>query len=378
MTDERIRTVTMPKWGLSMTTGEITEWLVGEGDEVSEGADLAEIDTDKIAGPLEAEAAGTVRRIVVGKGSRAAVGAVLAVLAPAEVAAGEVDAVVTEAEQRNAELAEAVESGEQDTGPEPQTVTVGGRTVSYLSAGPDGSDTVTVLVHGYGGDKGSWLFVQPDLAGDRLVHALDLPGHGASSKDVGDGSVDGLAGTLLGFLDEVGVSRAHLVGHSLGGAVAATAAARAPERVASLTLLAPVGLGAAVDADYLRSFATAASKREVKPLLGRLLADPSAVTRTMVADVVKFKRLDGVQQALQTLSEAVLDGDRQAVSLPDSLAEFDAPVTVIWGAADAIVPNPGDDEIRARLPRARIETLDGAGHMPHMERAGEVLALLRQ
>ncbi|MQA13140.1 MAG: acetoin dehydrogenase dihydrolipoyllysine-residue acetyltransferase subunit [Pseudonocardiaceae bacterium] len=378
MTDERIRLVTMPKWGLSMTTGEITDWWVTEGEEVTEGADLADIDTDKIAGPLEAEGPGTLRRIVVGKGSRAPVGAVLAVQAPAEVPDSEIDTVVAEAQQRNAELAEAVESGAEDTGPAAQTVTVGRRALSYLSVGEAGSDGVaTVLVHGYGGDKDSWLFLQPDLGSDRLVHALDLPGHGASSKDVGNGSVDELAGALLGFLDEVGAARAHLVGHSLGGAVAATAAVSAPERVASLTLLAPVGLGEAIDADYLRSFATASSKREVKPLLGRLLADPSAVTRSMVDDVVRFKRLDGVQAALQRLCEAMLDGDRQAVALPDSLAQLDVPVTVVWGAQDTIVPNPGDDVLHARLPRARIELLDGAGHMPHMEKAGSVLASLR-
>ena len=74
------------------------------------------------------------------------------------------------------------------------------------------------------------------------VHALDLPGHGASDKDVGDGSLAALADVVVGFLDALGISRAHLVGHSLGGAVVAAVARSAPEKVASLTLLAPVGL----------------------------------------------------------------------------------------------------------------------------------------
>jgi len=64
MTDDRIVPVTMPKWGLSMRLGKITAWVVAEGDEVAAGDDLADIETDKITGTLEAADPGTVRRIV--------------------------------------------------------------------------------------------------------------------------------------------------------------------------------------------------------------------------------------------------------------------------------------------------------------------------
>jgi pimeloyl-ACP methyl ester carboxylesterase len=85
-----------------------------------------------------------------------------------------------------------------------------------------------VLVDGFGGDKNSWLFVQQPLAEERTVHALDLPGHGASGKDVGDGSLATLTDKVVGFLDALGVERAHLVGHSLGGAVVVAVAKAAP------------------------------------------------------------------------------------------------------------------------------------------------------
>jgi pyruvate dehydrogenase E2 component (dihydrolipoamide acetyltransferase) len=195
------------------------------------------------------------------------------------------------------------------------------------------------------------------------VHALDLPGHGASDKDVGDGSLETLARTVTGFLEALGISRAHLVGHSLGGAVVAAVARAAPQRVASLTLLAPAGYGSTADAEYLRGFAAANSRRELKPLLGRLFKDGSLVTRQLVDDLLRYKRLDGVDKALgAVLHTLVRDDGTQAIDTPGLLAGLDVPVTLVWGAADGILPPPvGVGE--------RVD----AGHMLHMEAPTAVL-----
>ncbi|MEV2256334.1 alpha/beta fold hydrolase [Streptomyces sp. NPDC050147] len=79
------------------------------------------------------------------------------------------------------------------------------------------TSTTSATVHGYGGDNNSWLFVQEPLAARHTVYALDLPGHGESGKEVGDGSLASLAAVVTDFLDALGIERAHLVGHSLGG-----------------------------------------------------------------------------------------------------------------------------------------------------------------
>ncbi|HEX4250237.1 MAG TPA: acetoin dehydrogenase dihydrolipoyllysine-residue acetyltransferase subunit [Pseudonocardia sp.] len=354
--------MTMPKWGLSMKTGKIIEWFVGEGDVVGKGDDLADIETEKIAGTLESPLAGPLRRIVAEPGVDLPVGATLAVVAPAEVPDDAIEAVVAEA---MAQLESGELGGEDEVAP--STVEIDGRSISYLTLGEAGGDTAgdpVVLVHGFGGDKNSWLFVQQPLSETHLVHALDLPGHGQSGKDVGDGSLDTLAATVLGLLDAVGAGRAHLVGHSLGGAVVAAVAAAAPDRVASLTLLAPAGFGTAADAEYLRGFAAASSRRELKPLLGRLFADESQVTRQLVDDLLKYKRLDGVSEALQTLLGTLLAGDRQAIELPALLGKVSGvPVTVVWGNQDRILPLPDGVEL------ARVK----AGHMLHMEAANDVL-----
>jgi len=374
VTDDRIQRLTMPKWGLSMKTGKIIEWFVGEGDLVGKGDDLADIETEKIAGTLESPLAGPLRRIVAEPGVDLPVGATLAVVAPAEVSDDEIEAVVAEARAQ-------LESGELGAEDEvaPSTVLIDGRSISYLTLGEAvggavaggavaGAGDPVVLVHGFGGDKNSWLFVQQPLSETHLVYALDLPGHGQSGKDVGDGSLDTLAAVVLGLLDEVGAGRAHLVGHSLGGAVVAAVAAAAPDRVASLTLLAPAGFGSAADAEYLRGFAAAASRRELKPLLGRLFADESQVTRQLVDDLLKYKRLDGVAEALHTLLGTLLAGDRQAIELPALLGKVaGVPVTVVWGDEDRILPVPDGVEL----------ALVKAGHMLHMEAANDVLRHIR-
>jgi pyruvate dehydrogenase E2 component (dihydrolipoamide acetyltransferase) len=363
MADDRIQRVTMPKWGLSMKSGKIIEWFVGEGDEIAKGADVVDIETDKIAGTLESPVEGLLRRIIAEPGSDLPVGAVLAVVAPSEVPDSEIDSVVEEAKA-------AIESGALEEGdePAPQLVEVGGRTISYLALAPEEpTGDPVVLVHGYGGDKNSWLFVQQPLAEAHTAIALDLPGHGASTKDVGDGSLSMLADTLIGFLDALDIERAHLVGHSLGGAVIAAAAKKAPGRVASLTLLAPAGFTAEADAEYLRGFAAASSRRQLKPLLGRLFADESLVTRQLVDDLLKYKRLDGVDKALTAVLGTLLDGDRQAIDTRALLEGVDVPVSVVWGGADRILPVPDGVEMQ------RVK----AGHMLHMEAANDVVRLLR-
>ncbi|WP_277675721.1 acetoin dehydrogenase dihydrolipoyllysine-residue acetyltransferase subunit [Saccharopolyspora rectivirgula] len=357
MTDDRIRHVTMPKWGLSMTSGTITEWLVSIGDPVTDGTELAEIDTDKIAGTLESTEEGLLRGIVVPAGEAAPVGATIAIVAPAEVPDSDIEAAVEQAREQL-----ATGEVEADAGPVTSKTEVGGRTLSYATLG-DGPETA-VLVHGFGGDKNSWLFVQEPLAQGRTVHALDLPGHGDSSKDVGDGSLSTLAGCVTGFLDALGIERAHLVGHSLGGAIVTAAAAAAPERVRSLTLVAPAGFGAEVNADYLRGFVSASTRRELKPHLRQLFADESQVTRQLVDDLLKFKRIDGVQQALQTLLGTLLDGDKQAIDATTALAEVTAPTAVVWGRQDRVVPMV-EPEVFGNQVTFRV--VDDAGHMVHME-----------
>lgn len=337
----------MPKWGLSMTEGKVLAWLVEQGAEVKPGDELAEVETEKISGAVEAPAAGVLRRLVASPGDVIPVGGLLAVIADAETSDADIDAFVEEFQ------ASFVPEDEEDTGPQPETVQVEAGTLRFLK---QGEGEPLVLLHGFGGDMNNWLFSIPALAERHTVYALDLPGHGGSSKAVGDPSVAGLAAAVEQFLDSQGLERAHLAGHSLGGAVAASVA---PERLASLTLIAPAGLGSDVNREYVDGFVEASGRRDLKPVLQLLFADESLVTRQLVDDVLKYKRIDGVQDALRAIAADAL----ASADVRERVAALDAPVLVLWGAQDRIVPLPDGADARV---------LDGAGHSPHMEAAGEV------
>lgn len=371
--EQQIIAVTMPKWGLSMQLGKITEWMVCEGDEVGIGDDVADIETDKIAGTLEADNAGTVRRLIARVGEDVPVSGTIALLTAGDVSEEDLDAAVARARAE-------IDAGAPDDaagGPVVESVRSGDRKISYAGVGTDGD--VVLLIHGYGGDRNSWLFVQQPLAEHGRVYALDLPGHGTSSKDVGDGSLEVLADAAADVLDAVGARHAHLVGHSLGAAVAIAVAARDPGRIASMTLLAPAGFGTAIDADYVRGFAAAETRRELRPLAGRLFADDGLVTRQVVDDLLAYKRLDGVRAALETLAGTLLDGDRQRLEANAALATLSGaiPVAVVWGAQDQIIPAAQAESAAESVPGAARQVLDGAGHMVHMEKPYEVLAAIR-
>lgn len=363
-----ISKVTMPKWGLSMTEGRVMEWLVPEGDDIAPGDEVVEAESEKIAGAVEVSVAGVLRRQTAAVGDVVPVGGLLGVIAPADVADEDIDAFVVEFQATFV----PPEEGE-DTGPQPQTVEIGGRRLRYLAMGPEEGDTPLLFLHGFGGDLNNWLFNTETLSADRVTYALDLPGHGESTKDVG--GFGDLVAAVDGFIDHLGLSAVHLVGHSMGGAVALSYAADNPDRVGSLTLIDSAGLGPDINDEYINGFIKATGRKDLKPLLRLLFAADDLVTRQMVDDVLKFKRKDGVQPALQTLADEVFPGGKQSLDLCGTLDALDVPVEVIWGSDDQIIPSSHAHDLPDGVA---VEILDGQGHSPHMEAANRVNSLITE
>ncbi|WP_076997558.1 acetoin dehydrogenase dihydrolipoyllysine-residue acetyltransferase subunit [Variovorax sp. KK3] len=362
-----ITPIVMPKWGLSMKEGTVNAWLVEEGADIAVGMPILDVETDKIANAVEAPDAGRLRRKVAAEGDVLPVKALLGVLAPAEVSDADIDAYVAAYETP------VDDEGEEAAAPAYRFADVDGLRVRYARKG-EGGQTVLFL-HGFGGDLDNWLFNLDALAEGRAVVALDLPAHGQSSPQLPGTTLAALAAFVARFMDVLDIEAAHLVGHSMGGGVAAQLALDAPERVRSLALIAGAGLGDEVNNGYTDGFVAAQSRRELKPVVEQLFADPGLASRQMLDDLLAYKRLDGVAEALGALGSSLFGEGRQREQPGRRLDARTLPVLVVWGEQDRIIPPAHAQQVPEG---ATVHVLPGAGHMPQMEKAGEVNALLRQ
>ena len=178
-----------------------------------------------------------------------------------------------------------------------------------------------LLLHGFGGDLNTWMFNQPAFCERRRTLALELPGHGLSSKDVG-------AGDAVFFTDVIEAACARCGARSCrrtldGWGAGDRAGGTAPERIATLTLLAPAGLGTEINSDFIDTFMRASRRSEAVAALQLLVHDPSLIGRAMVEEFLRYKRLDGVVRALETITHAWFPDGRQAVDLVAVAARAD-------------------------------------------------------
>ncbi len=357
---EAIVPVTVPMWGLTMEEGTVVEWLIDEGESITPGTEIVEIETSKIVNVVEAQEAGTLQRIIATPGDTLPVGGLLGILTTGAVEDADIDAFIS-AWQASVATREAAETGESN---KPRYATIDGQDIFYTMAGSLENGTVpVVLVHGFGGDADSWMFNLDALAADHPVFAMDLPGHGRSSKILRDGAIDSLATCVSGFLDFIDAPQAHLVGHSLGGAIVAEVARQRNERVASLTLIAPAGFADTINRDFIHTFSRANSRRELKAAMTLLFADSDVVTRELLDRTLRTLRIDGVRQALQLIEASCFADGRQASRYDTLIEQIDTPVLIITGEKDQVIPAPESGQ---------PVIITGAGHMPQMEAAGEV------
>jgi pyruvate dehydrogenase E2 component (dihydrolipoamide acetyltransferase) len=367
-----IQSIVMPKWGLAMEEGIVTAWHIAEGATIAKGQEIADIETSKIANVFESLVTGKVRRLVAQPGETLPVGALLAVVADDSVGDGDIEAYVA---KFNEALQKMLAAKASEKKPEPETVEIaGGRRIRYLKLG-EGAGAPVVFIHGFGGDLNNWLFNQEALAETHTTYAIDLPGHGGSSKDVAAGDLSSMTAAAAAWMDAMKIDRAHLVGHSMGGAVALQLAATHPAKVASATLICPAGLGPDVSMEYINGFIEASRGKKLEPILQMLVANPDLVTRDMIEDVLKFKRIDGVDAALKKMRDGLFPGGKQGTLLRDAIGQVKAPLQVISGAKDRVLPAAHAKGLPGSV---KVHSFDNAGHMPHMEAASDVNKLIAE
>jgi len=231
-------------------------------------------------------------------------------------------------------------------------------------------DPPFVILHGMLGSSRNWLTAGRGLAAGRRALALDLRNHGMSPH-ARVMSYEAMAEDVAAWMDANGVARAGLVGHSMGGKVAMLLACRRPARVHRLVVVdiaprayswperrAEFSAMNGLDLASLKSRADAESRLEARI--------PSLAMRKFLA--ANLERGAGGawrwQANLPVLTAALPELEGDPLGAAD---RFDGPTLFVTGARSAYV-GPGDrDAIRGRFPSARITTLAGAGHNPHVE-----------
>jgi pimeloyl-ACP methyl ester carboxylesterase len=272
-------------------------------------------------------------------------------------------------------------------------VDVDGHPVRVRQSGP--SDGVpVVLLHGIGRSLEDWNPAQDLLAGTHRVINLDLPGFGLTRRMKGHWGLEGFARAVVALLDTLEERRpVHVMGNSLGGAVAMTLAANHPDRVAGLLLVNSAGFGREANVSLLPMAYGALSSL---PLVGRrfrslarntgiqamrdVFFDPSLLTDEMIRHAGELNRqpdfrVTFVATAAQLGLPVVGTYPWWRRSLLTRLEQADVPTMVLWGDADSVLPASHFHAAVDALPNADSHLFPDTGHMPQLERPEEFAEL---
>jgi len=245
-----------------------------------------------------------------------------------------------------------------------------------------------VLVHGLGASAEIWSGNLAALSSRFRVYAPDLPGFGRTGKPGWmDYSPAAYSRFVREFMAALGIGRAALVGHSLGGGVALRVILDEPERVERLVLVSSAGLGRDVSLPLRVASLPWFDRVFFKPSLAvfihflhRLVYDPAAITPEfarmyyeMFFQPGSVRTFTGILRAIATLRGArpgVLEDIRRG------LATITVPALILWGRQDRILPVSQGVDAAGRIPGARLHIFERCGHMPNIEYPGEFNRIL--
>jgi 3-oxoadipate enol-lactonase len=239
--------------------------------------------------------------------------------------------------------------------------------LAHERLGPAGAP-VLVLLHGIGGGRHIWRHNQAVLADAGFdVIAFDLPGYGGSVS-IPPCGVDGMADAVADALAAVGVAHAAVLGHSMGGMVALALVARAPERVRALVLACSSPAFGRPDGDWQAGFV----RDRLAPLDGGLGMQALAATLVprMVAPGAAAPAVAEAQAVMGAVPEATYRAVLAAIVGFDRRAGLPAigvPTLCLAGSLDTTAPPEVMQRMAARIPGARFEQIEGAGHLANLE-----------
>jgi pyruvate dehydrogenase E2 component (dihydrolipoamide acetyltransferase) len=433
------RPILMPQVGQDLTEGKITAILVKVGDKVKKGDIVAEVESEKAVFEVEAFETGTILEIRHKVGDMGIVLEPLmmvgeegekleAATAPAAAFSGEDAQSIVETAKENIAVFPREAAREAETallksgtggssplarriaasagidigrvsgsGPRAAVVKrdveafkrtsgtgnllnfsgatsapVSGRTVlKTLQAGV--GDPV-LFIHGFGAELSAWRSFLAHISVANPILAIDLPGHGGAAN-VSAGSFDDLVVIVRSTLAAEKIDRLHLVGHSLGAAVASAIAGGGDLDVRSLTLIAPAGLGPKINGDYVSGFLSSNTEAALQTWLGLLVHEPASLPGVLVRATLSGREGTGMVANQTRLAAGVFAGSTQLFSVRDALNRFGGPARVIVGEQDRIISAEHSNALPAHVGLHRLPQV---GHLPQLEAAPLVGRLVSQ
>jgi pimeloyl-ACP methyl ester carboxylesterase len=237
-----------------------------------------------------------------------------------------------------------------------------------------GRGETVLLLHGFGSDQSCWNRVAKFLTKRYHVVAPDLPGWGSSTRiPTASYAYPDQVARVHRIVQELKLGRFHLAGHSMGGGIAARYAARYPDEVMTLGLVAAHGIIEPQESELRRSVETrgenwllVSSHQDFQNLLKHLFVKRPFVPRS----VTKYLERDAIAKCEQNrkIFDAILRDDPP---LLDLLPQIKAPTLVIWGDHDLLVDVSAAGVFKAKIKRAKLLVLPNCGHMPIVERPRE-------
>jgi pimeloyl-ACP methyl ester carboxylesterase len=410
--------IVMPRVDMDMSSGRMGRWHAAEGAHVVKGATLFEIETDKAAMEVDAPATGVLKFVAASEGDVLPVGACIgwivaegetflppiAAVERVEAPSTKTSPVVLEEKSEAARAGAALGARPRATPAARRFARKRGlRLDSVSGSGPRGrvqlrdvdeprpvaqlptlsvhrlwlqrgEGAPIVFLHGFGADLNGWRPVHRLLPETRPALAIDLPGHGLTPLG-DDASFEALVEAARAALAAEGIGAAHLVGHSLGGAVAAVLAHEPGFEALSLMLIAPAGLGDEVNAAFFDGYLQADTEAALTPWLHMLVVNKAALGSALARTTLRQRKERPVVAEQMRLAGALFAGGRQMIDIRGHLAALEAPIKIVFGIEDRIAPVRQADGLSGLIALHRFARV---GHMPHLEIRREVAKLIEE
>jgi pimeloyl-ACP methyl ester carboxylesterase len=266
--------------------------------------------------------------------------------------------------------------------PQEHTIKVGSLKARYLV---EGEGFPLILLHGAGGSGSGWLTNIGELSTRFRVYAPDLPGHGRTDKaPSGKYIFPDFQKFVSDIMSELNIDRAHLVGHSLGGAVALRMAIDLPTRVGKLVLISSAGLGRQINpvvclasipylGEFLASLQVPPDVKEYARKVRSASWNTTHITGELLENLYEVEQTPGQYKTTLKILRTFVNwrGQKPEVHAPilQALPSITAPTLVIWGRQDNFLPLKHGELAASRLPNVRLEVFDKCGHLPMFDYA---------